>query len=282
MSKQQPSTTTQKKRPFWRKDRKASSAQKPGNYVTHKELKGFKFVPSLQIPDSNPRPWYPLVVTATTSPGDWTLTQVYQYMLIQLDPDATSMKEFIHGTVLIRIQSVEVWNLTGKAVSLTVWELPAQDYSDSNAGYTYDQIGGWTDAGGANSFPRIGYRYPYSVSGIGHICTNTSGNNAKVITTTASSGSDSVLHRFHILWRVPGPVKYTTVLPRSPSTQYLADASASSAERIVKEDAAHSESNSKRIVSKIVPVLKEILAKIPVNEELSSLLERLEFPDHED
>lgn len=74
------------------------------------------------------------------------------------------------------------------------------------------------------------------------------------------------LLRFHILWRVPGPVEYTAVLPRSPSTQYLASTSKDARAEIATTSKASAD------------ILKQLLDKIPnsIGREREALEELIE------
>lgn len=194
--------------------------------VRQRDLAGYKYTPSAEIPESTPKPWYPLVVSKTLAPQLTTLALLVGYTIDQLDKDFVTFKKYTsqEGSLRIdiRLHKVEVWNLTGRAVSLSVWQPPPNDYSATTPGYTFDQLGGWTDAGGGDTFPRVGYVYPYAIQTQGHTADWTANSTPfNVITTTASNSKDTLLHRFHISWRSPGQVQYTTVIPYSPPDQDL-------------------------------------------------------------
>lgn len=207
-----------------RRRRPARNQKETSAAVTTRQLTGYRYSPSASIPETTPKPWYPLVVNYTSTPEEITAGYFVSYILKQLDPDSITFRPAgsesgrVGASFELRFNKVEVWNLTGKAVSLTVWE-PANQYKANDPGYTYNQLGGWTDSGGDNSFPRIGYSYPFSLQQETHTLNYANANTFKLITTTASSSSDTILHRFHLHWRVPGPVQFTTVIPHSPAVQ---------------------------------------------------------------
>lgn len=266
-SKQKQSSLKGQKRPFWRKRQTSGSSAS----VTHKQLNGYKYSPSAAIPESTPKPWYPLIVTYTSTPREINAGNFYSGFLEQLDKDgvfirpATTSGPPSGPYCLFRFQAVEVWNLTGRAVSLTVWELP-EDSSIDNAGDSIDQLGGWTDAGGVDTFPRIGYRFPLGAAAQSHALNQVTDKTFKIITTTASSDKDMLVHRFHVLWRVPGPANYSATIPLSPSIQAVVSATKGATKMI----------NTRSV--QIQDLLIKILDKIPQpeGEELKVLLESFE------
>lgn len=69
----------------------------------------------------------------TSIPQEITAPYFFKYFVDQLDNAGTFIKSaeslsISYSKCAIQFKSVEVWNLTGRAVSLTVWEPPAQDY----------------------------------------------------------------------------------------------------------------------------------------------------------
>lgn len=225
-SSQQKQSSTRRRLSAKRTARKTVSRVSGKRFVTVRDLNGYKYTPSAEIPESTPKPWYPLVVSHTGPPDEYTIALVYGYMIDQLDKEFKTFKTYSSqdggGEVELRFHKLEVWNLTGRAVSLSVWEPPAADYSASKSGYTFNQLGGWTDAGGNDTFPRIGYTYPSHVQNYVHRADWTSNQNPfKVCNTTAGAAADTLLIRFHISWRPPGIVNFSSTIPFSPPHQAL-------------------------------------------------------------
>lgn len=274
MSSKQTSTPKKGKRSYWRK-------RPQDTPVTHKQLRGYKYSPSASIPETTPRPWYTLVVSYTAAPQEVDAVVFYHALIKQLDPEHVFIRDPDVSSppqVTIKFISIEVWNLTGRAVSLSVWELP-EDTAANQPGTSVDQLGGWTDAGGVDTFPRIGYKYPLAFAAQSHQLNPYNDNGFKICTTTASSDKDTLVHRFHIQWRVPGAVTYTVTLPRSPSTEALVTASRKSAHAVASQMV-----KSRGVLDAQLSALQKILAKIPVEysaefSELVASFERVECCD---
>lgn len=266
-SKQQTSTGPVKSKRGPRSRRNRQATKSTSGVVTHKQLSGFKYSPLASIPESTPRPWYPIVVSYTGAPGDTTAPYLYKAFCDQIDKSCIFIKGIddrgTSGSVDVRFQRVEVWNLTGRALSLTVWDPPAQDTGNAEAGSNYDQLGGWTDAGSSSEFPRIGYSYPLSVQTTPHEIQWNKGTGFKVVTTTASSNSDTLLLRYHLLWRVPGPVVYTTVIPPPADFTYLRTGSLQIRKEVVKQ--------ADRLLVKLQAIKEAIPSKLGLEEEFEEL-----------
>lgn len=295
-----------------RATKKTSRRASGTRIVRERDLTGYKYSPSGDIPESTPKPWYPLVVAYTDTPQEIDAGELLSRFSTQIDKDGKTFRTYTNATggdltLEVRLQRVEVWNLTGRAVSLTVWEPPTQDYSASNPGYTFNQLGGWTDAGGTDTFPRIGYVYPNAVQRQAHTINYSGANtNFKVITTTASSANDTLLHRFHIHWRAPGVTNYTTTLmPHTPAIQLLTrgiaglktTVEASTQKR--SEEFAASTRNLQNLGTQLgnqisdqtttiqgsqrvnIQVLRDILSKIPSSsslyQEVSTIIEEFDI-----
>lgn len=208
-----------------RRPRRANARVGGNQLVQHRELTGFKYSPPAGIPETNPRPWYRIVLSHTSPPGGFQIAHLVQYFICQVDTStdsATASSQTVlfkdwssqsgrGAKVELRLHKVEVWNLTGKAVSLTVWEPPPP----GSVKDTYNQLGGWTDAGGTDAFPRVGYTYPLALQNVS-FTVEYADESFPVITTTAGDQKDTILHRYHISWRAPGAITYTSVIPHSP------------------------------------------------------------------
>lgn len=181
--------------------------------VTQAQLSGGKFTPPTNPPDITAQPWYPLTLAWVGKPGSVTFTSIIKYFRAELDPRSTGLNQNPNNSnavssfrVQFRFRKVIVWNLSGKALSLSVYDDLEQNNTDK------DQLGGWTDCGGPAYFPAIGYVYPYSHANRVHRPDELLSDTV-VYVTTASSQNDSVLNHVHLLWRFDGSVKALSVLP---------------------------------------------------------------------
>lgn len=250
--------------------------------ITHRENSGYKYTPSAQIPESNPKPWWPLTISITSSPKEIKAEDIRKAFRAQLQPGTPKSYLFADINLLhfdARYLRVEAWNLTGKALSLTIYQLPPITYNPAGnfSPVTTTQLGGWTDAGGTNSFPRLGYVYPLASQAVSYPVQKFDDPSYSILTTTAGASTDTILHRIHILFRPHGDTIYTSVLNPSLDSYYLADTSRSLSNQIE----ASLRSRHKALLS----ILKSILNKIPSNLEesdsdsLSALVSSFEHID---
>lgn len=202
------------------KQKKNQSRGPRARNITSRQVKGFKYSPSLNPPDVTAQPWYPVTLSWLTKPGTVTFDTVVTAFRKQLDPNSTGLNQQPNNSnsknsfrVQFRFTRVAVWNLSGRAISLTVWDDLEQNNSDK------DQLGGWTDCGGVSSFPCIGYQYPLSHANRVHRPDETL-HDTVVFSTTASSNGDNLLCHLHCLWRFDGSVKVIAEI-RSPEQELL-------------------------------------------------------------
>lgn len=210
--------------------------------VTSRQVKGFKYSPPINPPDTTAQPWYPLCLSWLSGPGAVKFDKVVTVFKAQLDPMGTGLNPNPNNSndkksfrVQFRFLRVAVWNLSGRAISLTVWDDLEQNNTDK------DQLGGWTDCGGIASFPCIGYQYPMSHTNRVHRPDELL-HDTVIFNTTASSNKDNIMAHLHILWRFDGSVKVISEI-RTPEqdlleaiaglTQGIKDAQPSTIERVV-------------------------------------------------
>lgn len=130
--------------------------------------KGGKFSPSVNPPDTTAHPWYPLVISAIIAPGDFTFKTLIERFQAQLNAGKLTFNSADFNSdkgepfrIQIRFQTVAVWNLTGRIVSSTIWDVEEQTTNDAKQ-REKDQLGAWVDCGGPQAFPCVGYHYPES------------------------------------------------------------------------------------------------------------------------
>lgn len=222
---------------------KRNKTKTPGSHtVTSRQVKGFKYSPALNPPDVTAQPWYPLTLSWLSKPGTVTFDKVISVFKAQLDPTSCGLNPAANNSnskgsfrVQLRFTRVAVWNLSGRAISLTVWDDLEQNNTDK------DQLGGWTDCGGIASFPCIGYQYPLSHANRVHRPDELI-HDTVVFSTTASGSTDNIMAHLHILWRFDGSVKVIVEI-KSPEqelleaiaalTKEIKDAQPSTVERII-------------------------------------------------
>lgn len=234
--------------------KKSVKRQRRSTTVSHKQLNGGKFSPSTNPPDVTAQPWYPLNLSWTGYPGVTSFSTVIEKFRAQLDPNGHGLNPADFKTadaqafrLQFRIKKVTVWNLTGKALSLTVYDDLEQNNTDK------DQLGGWTDCGGVNCFPAIGFLYPYSHANRVHRPDKVL-KDTVICQTTASGASDTILYHLSILWRFDGSVKAMSVIP-SNEERLL---------RSIQNLANHIEGNQPSTIEKVVNGIKTTAAVVSV------------------
>lgn len=98
---------------------------------------------------------------------------------------------------ICKIHSIRVWNLTGRAVSLTVY-----DYSNTSVGS--EALVGIVDTGGINRFPAVGYLLPMSLRDYVLRSNDNATARANVFETTTGAG-DRCMAYIRMEWRCDGP-----------------------------------------------------------------------------
>lgn len=179
-------------------------------------LRGFKFSPASNPPDITIQPWFSTVVTKivtsslTTSEYALTLGKLTEALYQQLDPKSTcflqiqeKQKEYVGPSIQLRLQSLSIWNLTGRVIGLSINDVTDEAKDDK------DQYGGWIDHGGASWFPALGFQYPASASAEVHRADNSNG--PLVLASIMGSPRDSLLYHFKVLWRPDGPIKFDII-----------------------------------------------------------------------
>lgn len=168
---------------------------------------GRKYSPGPNPPDVTAQPWWPITISAIRKPGDYTFDQLISDFLLQVgkgltfNPTDWTSDKGSPFRIQFRFQKVAVWNLTGRIVSLVVWDIEEITYIDK-VHTEKDTLGSWIDCGGSSTFPAIGYVYPAT-----HhrrvFRPDPRYQGYKILTTTASS-SDSILYHLKVEWRSDG------------------------------------------------------------------------------
>lgn len=211
-------------------------------YITTRQLNGGHFSPPSNPPDVTAQPWYPLTLSWTDTPSTVTFDKCLDIFKRQLDPSGHGLNPASYNSntgtpfrVQFRFRRIQVWNLTGRALSLMVWDDLEQNNSDK------DQLGGWTDCGGVANFPAIGFTYPYSHANRVHR-PDPNLKDTVICMTTASGSHDSILYHLSLLWRFDGSVKVLGTLPSaeerllrelSTLTQAIKDSQPSTVDRVL-------------------------------------------------
>lgn len=176
--------------------------------------KGGKFTPPTNPPDTTAHPWYPLVISTIVSPGNFSFSDLVNKFQSQLNSGGATFNKDDFNTdkgnpfrVQIRFESIAVWNLSGRIVSLSIWDVEEQT-TNSTDQREKDQLGAWVDCGGPQYFPSVGYRYPSSYRER-VFRPDPRYANLSIATTTAGA-RDSILYHVHILWRSDGTPSFAT------------------------------------------------------------------------
>lgn len=175
---------------------------------------GGKFTPATNPPDTTASPWWPLVVSSIRKAGDYTFDSLVTDFLKQVgtgftfNPTGYNTDKGSPFRILFRFERVAVWNLTGRIVSLSVWDVEERSDASTDTAQT-DLLGGWVDCGGAACFPAVGYAYPSSHHR--RVYRPDPRYSAVKILTTTGGSSDYLLHHLHIQWKADGLPKFSTV-----------------------------------------------------------------------
>lgn len=184
---------------------RARNSRSMKDFVTKSEIKGMKVTPSTNPPDTTIQPWYPYVIVDTFHGSfNYKVGDLAKYLRKMMDPNGWGFNPSDTGAkpfrVQFRLQSVYVWNLSGKFITLSV-----EDFHDTqSAKGGRDQLCGLIDSGTQNHTPAIGYKLPLS-------CRNTVLRNDDqetgiyVFHSQAADGDVCLVHA-HVLWRFDGPV----------------------------------------------------------------------------
>lgn len=153
-------------------------------------------IPSNDPPQLAYQPWNHVTLAWYSLPGDTNFGDLVNTIKTQLDPNKTGFNEE-KLAVQMKIHSVRVWNVSGKHVSLTVY-----DYID---GDNKDQLCGLMDAGSNTGIPKLGYEMPITFRH--HVIRNDAKTGKNILFTTSAASGDSILSYVRMEWRFDGPVK---------------------------------------------------------------------------
>lgn len=178
-----------------------------GKILTRMNLEGHAIKMKEGPPDVEYQPWYPLTIILSTV-GEETITysSLAGEIRKQLDPSATLFKQGTgndKGVVITRIETIQMWNLSGDLIGLSVY-----DYVTSVKGQSSEAVFGGVDVGNNHRVPAIGYR----MSMINQSFTLRNGNNKDDddldrIFSIFCAPTDVVITYVNVLWRCDGPSK---------------------------------------------------------------------------
>lgn len=225
---------------------------------------GQKLTPSPNPPDTTATPWWPLVISCIRRPGDYTFTLLIADFLKQVGQGHTfNPTDFNEDKgnpfrIQLRIDRVSVWNLTGRIVSLSIWDV--EERADTKAVIVQtDLLGGWVDCGGVNCFPAVGFQYPSSHHRRVYR-PDPRYASVKLFTTTGGS-TDSILSHVHIQWRADGLPKFSTV---SSGVEEISSQISELSTKLDKE----SPSLGSKVIDKVGPVLANYVIPLALGESV--------------
>nr|UNZ11832.1 hypothetical protein [Zeya Brook chaq-like virus 2] len=175
---------------------------------------GARYSPPTNPPDTTAQPWWSLVLSSIRKPGDYTFDSLVTDFLKQVgtgytfNPTSYNTDRGSPFRIQFRIERVAVWNLSGRIVSLSVWDVEERQDATTDTTQT-DLLGGWVDCGGVQCFPAIGYQYPSSHHRRVYR-PDPRYASVKILTTTGGT-SDSILYHIHVHWRADGTAKFSTI-----------------------------------------------------------------------
>lgn len=115
----------------------------------HRNESGVKFTPSADPPEYSRAPWLPLTVSYTIRKKySFTAKDIIGSVLSHLymhDPQYPKKE-----TIVIRMQSVQIWGMAKQAISLNITEI---------IGSGHLNLRQFSDVGSGSDYSRIGFRY---------------------------------------------------------------------------------------------------------------------------
>lgn len=196
--------TSQRRGPLNRRSR--SNAARANRRVTilRQDVKGQHLRLSPDPPSFTQIPWQP--ITLSDSPVLGLLVNTKNYTaadICNIFKAQTGCSQANTG-LSFRLFQVSVWELSGKKVTLEVYDLTlglgANDY-----------LAQLEDIPGRNQWARVGYKYPTSQNLVIF-----SGNDAETLLQVTSENGASFAVRFHVLWRFRfGTIPNRTIAPNN-------------------------------------------------------------------
>lgn len=179
-------------------------------------------------PSVNPSPWMALTIARLCAFGTAPLvggliqsTDVVSWLVDQVDPDKKYLPRMTDGDqpsadvakpLYFRLESVMVWNLTGKTVALNAFDLQTGDVHQHDvADEDYESLGSWFDSCSGSTPPRVGFRWPASnrqkiLSNHKNMSTGYGEGLRHVCNILAPKGDQIMIH-FRVFWRFPATGK---------------------------------------------------------------------------
>lgn len=217
MSKQVKNTTSANN-----KSNKSASRRRRDmeRFITKRSVRGGRISVPTNPPEVTTQPWNQVTIVYEMSAEFQRVEHIRNRLLEQLDVEGTTFysvnlwndKEAgnkwqnIGGekprtktyqisapAINLKIHSIRVWNLTGKAVSLSVY-----DYSNSSIGD--ERLAGLVDTGGPSSFPAIGYQLPLSLHDYVIRTSDSKTSTLNVFNVTAAAG-DRIVAYVKVEWK---------------------------------------------------------------------------------
>lgn len=158
-------------------------------------LGGRMHVPS-NPPDFMSQPWSHMTL-ALTAKGSQTLTigNIVTHFRQQFDKDSKTLAEKSAFTMMLQINSVRAWNLTGRTIAMSAYDFtPTRKTTEKE-----EQLGGWVDTGGISAYPKLGYRFPAYVRGTP--VRNDTATGLRNVAYIAVDEADVIMVYLDILWR---------------------------------------------------------------------------------
>lgn len=180
-------------------------------------------------PDVSTNPWYQTTVVFNCKAGDQSISSIEKQFLSQFDTytqfisrwelwrdkDGNVLPEpkrkwtnsdqssiiVNPPAILLSIQNIRVWNLTGRAVSLTVFDYTHPQQSKNPE--KNSPLIGIVDTGTPDTFPRCGFTMPASIKTF-PVDTSSELASRKVCTVTSGSNDNLVMY-VRISWKTTGP-----------------------------------------------------------------------------
>lgn len=189
-------------------------------FVTKSSVMGGRIPLSSNPPDVTSQPWNHITLVYEATNEFQTVASIRNRLLEQLDVDGSSFYapqfwnkpdngnawtnakgkhpgsvtiQISAPTLNIKLHSIKVWNLTGRAVSLTVF-----DYSNASQGD--EQLVGLVDTGGPNYFPAVGYAIPMTQRNFVMRTSDTKLASRNVFKTT-SADQDKLVVYIRLEWK---------------------------------------------------------------------------------
>lgn len=189
------------------------SQRSNSKYETKKSVTGGQFKIPSSPPGISSKPWNRLtLVKIDKKINEFYLSELKAAFMKQLDEERRVIKE--DPEIQVQLHSIKLWNLTGRAISLTPYDYTTRVSGSSDTKRNQDQLGGFTSVASITEVPRLAYAWPDHLQNetLDFKSEGASGSTSDVYLAFITAGdTDEICMHVSISWRFPGPAIYAQI-----------------------------------------------------------------------